>query len=978
MRCLTLAAAWLRRSLFGPILVLALPAAAWADGVAFLPNVPYLEPGRSEKLDLYLPARAADDAPVPAVVWIHGGRWVDGDKGEARAHEICETFAAAGYVCISVNYRLGAGSWPTDLYDCKNAVRFLRAHAGQYHVDPDRIGVFGGSAGGHLALMVGFTAGEAGLEPAAPYPGVPSAVSCVGDFYGPTDFLTWRKTDAAGAALGPDDHAGDAKVFAAGRPADAQLWRAVSPVNHLTPAAPPVLIAQGLADPTVDHDQSVELDRALTARGVAHELILMERVGHSFDLAAWQQHPLPRNLRAVALAFLRDHLGSAPHGTAVMDLPATPRVEQRLDGGWKFYPRDNSHGPEAAFDDSAWENVALPHTWNAADGAGGGDYYRGPAWYRRHLRLDPKLAGKRLYLQFDGVSLLADVYVNGVHVGSHLGGFARFRFDVTDALRPGADNVLCVRVDNGKLGIIPIAADFTCYGGIYRPVSLLATDQVQISTMDYASSGVYVSQDQVTAARADLTVRAEIENYEEKAQTIEVDTQLRGSRNEVLQTQAQKVRLDAGDSFEARQPLSLLHPHLWDGRADPYLYSVSVVVRIDGAVRDAVTEPIGLRFFRVDPEAGFLLNGHPLDLHGPSRQPDREGKGWAISGADEAEDFSFLQEMGATAARASHYEQPGSWYLRCDRGGVVVWAELPFIGPALESKDFLDNAKQQLRELIRQNYNHPSICFWSVGNETRDPPAGPAIAALANEAAAEDSSRRSTYASDAKPEESKNWHTDVVGFNHYAGWYTPDYAELPAWLDALHAGHPTSAIALSEYGAGASAFQHEEPVTHPEPKSPWHPEEYQAKLHEASWLALRTRPFIWGKFVWCLFDFSSAIRNEGDHPGRNDKGLVTYDRRIRKDAFYWYKANWNPEPMVYLTDRRFAARKSAATEIKVYSTASEVEVTLNGVSLGRRQGDDHLFRWPNVTLAPGLNRITATGRFGDLAITDACAWELKP
>ncbi len=323
MRSLSLAAGWLRKSLGGPILALGLPAAAWADGVTFVPE--RAVPGARAKREARpVSARAGGPRTARCRGWSGstGAAGSTATKAEARAHEICETFAAAGYVCVSVNYRLGAASWPTDLYDCKNAVRFLRSHAAQYHVDPERIAVFGGSAGGHLALMVGFTAGEAGLEPAAPYPGVSSAVSCVGDFYGPTDFLTWRKTDAAGAAVGPDDHAGDAKVFAAGRPADARLWRAVSPISHLTPAAPPVLIAQGFADPTVDRGQSAELDEALTAHGVAHEYVLLEHVGHAFDLATWERRPLPRDLRPVALAFLRDHLGLAPHGTAVMDLPA--------------------------------------------------------------------------------------------------------------------------------------------------------------------------------------------------------------------------------------------------------------------------------------------------------------------------------------------------------------------------------------------------------------------------------------------------------------------------------------------------------------------------------------------------------------------------------------------------------------------------------------------------------------------------------
>jgi beta-galactosidase len=949
-----------------------------AEGVTVVRDLPYLEAGRAEKLDLYLPDRGATDGPVPAVVWIHGGDWVGGDKGEARAHHIGEALADAGYVCVSINYRLGDRAWPTNLLDCKNAVRFLRVHAADYHVDPHRIAAFGGSAGAELALMVAFTGDHPAWEPGAPYAGVSSAVSCALDFYGPADFPAWRKIAVTGAAVSHIDRAAEARVFAAGDEADSARWREVSPVTYVTPASPPILIAHGLADPLVDSHQSVELDQILTAHGVAHQTILLPGVGHSFDLTSEGSRPLPEDLTPAVLAFLRDHLGAAPHGTPVMTFPATPRVSVDLDAGWKFYPRDNTHGPEPAFDDSSWDKVDLPHTWNAADGAdGGNNYYRGPAWYRRHVTVDPRLAGKRLYLQFDGVSLMADVYVNGNHVGNHQGGFGRFRFDVTDSLHPGADNLIAVRADNGRIGIIPISADFTFFGGIYRPVSLLATDQVQISTMDYGSQGVFVTQDSVSAGRADLTVRAEVECYEDKAQTVEVVTQLRGRQNEVIQTFATKRRMAAGDAFENSQRISLEHPHLWDGRADPYLYSMSVILRVGGVVRDAVTVPLGLRFFRVDPAGGFMLNGHPLDLHGVNRHQDRQGKGWAISPADEAEDFSILQEIGASAIRVSHYQQAETWYQRLDRAGIIAWAEIPFVGNALTNPEFLPNAKLQLRELIRQNYNHPAICFWSVGNETRDLPADSVIAALANEVTAEDSTRLSTYASDAKPDDPKNWHTDVVAFNHYAGWYVGDYDSLGAWLDALHISHAKAAVGISEYGAGGSIVQHDDSRTPPAPKGPWHPEEYQARLHEASWLALEQRPFIWGKFVWCLFDFACDTRNEGDHPGRNDKGLVTYDRQTRKDAFFWYRANWNPAPLVYLTDRRFTERAKAETEIKVYATAPEVEVTLNGKSLGIQRSADHRFIWPGVALEPGVNHVTATGHFGDQVITDACTWELK-
>ena len=660
--------------------------------------------------------------------------------------------------------------------------------------------------------------------------------------------------------------------------------------------------------------------------------------------------------------------------------PPSPRLQVDLDPGWKFTEDDDSHMADPAFDDSSWRSVDLPHTWNARDGEdGGGDYRRGPGWYRRHLKLDPSLAGKRLYLQFDGASLMADVYVNGSRLGTHQGGFARFRFDATDALRAGQDNVIAVRVDNSNLGIPPISADFTFFGGLYRPVSLVATDQVQISTTNYGSSGVFLNQDKVTPERAEITVVSELENYEDKATEVDVETRISNPDGVMLQTFVTKRRIGAGDSLESRQSVAVTRPHLWNGRTDPYQYTVTVSLRTGkGRLRDAVSQPLGLRFFRVDPDEGFFLNGRHIDLHGVNRHQDRIDKGWAISEADEAEDFSLIHELACTAVRASHYEQTDSWYHRCDQSGIVVWAEIPFVNEARPNPEFLANAKQQLRELIRQNFNHPAICFWSVGNETRGDASDKVVAALAEVAHAEDPSRLSTYASDADDKDPKNWHTDVMAFNRYAGWYAGKFEDLPGILDGIHERHPKQAFGLSEFGAGASIAQHQVPPVQPKANhSPFHPEEYQALFHEQYWAALSARPYVWCKFVWCMFDFASDGRDEGDHPGRNDKGLVTYDRKTRKDAFYFYKANWTDDSVVHINSSRYNPRPPGPTEIKVYSNLPAIEVTLNGVSLGTVRSEDHIFRWEAVKLAPGTNRVTATGQSGEVMVSDACTWECR-
>ncbi len=693
------------------------------------------------------------------------------------------------------------------------------------------------------------------------------------------------------------------------------------------------------------------------------------------------------------MSAIRPVLGVAVSLFALM-LPArgAPVADGRqlinLDVGWRFLASDDPRAHEAAYDDSAWQPVSLPHTWNGLDGQdGGNNYRRGAGWYRRHLAVDASFAGRRLYLQFDGASLMADVYVNGVHLGNHKGGFARFRFDATGALRLGADNVIAVRVDNSDLGIPPAAADFTLFGGLYRDVSLLATDPVQISTMDLGSPGVFAEAHDVSAESAHVIVRAEIENHTAMPREVDVEVAILDAAHSAVPGADSTFRMHMAEhgSGEVLKPLVIAHPRLWDGKADPYLYTVRVELRpvapngAKGALSDAVEQPLGIRSFSVDPDKGFILNGHYLDLYGFNRHQDWPDKGWAISEGEEAVDFDLMMESGATAVRVSHYQQSDSWYSRCDQAGIVAWAEIPSWQKVLATPEYLESAKQQLRELIRQNFNHPSICFWGVGNETYGPASDPTIVALNPVVHEEDPTRLSTYASNHDDADPKNWHTDVVAFNRYYGWYSGKLSEFAPWLDKTHADYPKARFGMSEFGAGASIFQHEDPPVAPKANGPYHPEEYQNLVHETYWAALKTRPYVWAKFIWCLHDFASDGRNEGDHPGRNDKGLVTYDRRVKKDAFFFYKANWSKEPVLHITSCRFTERTEPVTEIKVYSNATEVDLELNGKSLGARRdpSGDHIFRWQAIALSPGENRVSAKAHFGGNEMTDSCIWTLK-
>ncbi len=481
----------------------------------------------------------------------------------------------------------------------------------------------------------------------------------------------------------------------------------------------------------------------------------------------------------------------------------------------------------------------------------------------------------------------------------------------------------------------------------------------------------------MSAEQADLVVRAQVENYYDDDKEVEIHIHvLDAAGREVFATES-KGQIAGGDAVELRQAFSLEHPHLWDGEADPYLYTVRVDVVSKRVLVDSVTQPLGLRFFRVDPARGFFLNGRHLDLHGVDRHQDRMGKGWAVGEADEAEDFALIRDLGCTAIRMPGCQESDAWYQRCDHSGIIAWAEVPIMNEVPATREFLKNARQQLDELIRQNYNHPAICFWSCGNGARGDDSDHVISELAQLVDAEDATRLSAYASSGSESEAKNWRTAVVDFNHYAGWYGGEPGDLGGWLDKIHRLHPVSPIGLSEYGAGASIYQHQYPARRPRIQGSFHPEEYQADLHEISWQALQARPYVWSKFVFSMFDFASDDLSEGDHPGRNDKGLVTYDRRVRKDAYFWYKANWSDEPLVHITSRRFLERHKPLADVKVYSNSPEVELTLNGASLGVQRSANHIFVWKNVKLTPGENHIAATSRFGSLSLTDGVTWRLQ-
>jgi beta-galactosidase len=672
-------------------------------------------------------------------------------------------------------------------------------------------------------------------------------------------------------------------------------------------------------------------------------------------------------LLAAILPLLLAHAAGAP-----------ARTVQSLDPDWRFLRADAAKGGAATLDDRDWQQVSIPHTYNADDATDGATY-RGPAWYRRVLTLPRPVAGQRSFLEFDGAALASDVWINGSKVGHHDGGFARFRFDATPYLHAGA-NLLAVRTDNARQpDAAPLGGDYSVFGGLYRSARLVTTRDVHFDMLDHGADGVYFSASDVSADNATLQWQARLANDRARAVQVELRVRLLDARGHAVAGARQTLTLPPHQVTPVLLHASLPKPHLWQGVSDPYLYRSELEIAMPGTAGrkrlDRIAIPSGIRAVRIDAERGVLLNGLPHKVHGVNlHQTILPGKGAAVSDADIDADYRLLAELGVTGLRFAHYQHQQHSYDLADRNGYLVWTELPLTSEVSASDAFQANAAQQLRELIRQNYNHPSVFVWGLGNEIYkvDQTSSRTLAALQRLAQQEDPSRPTTYANCCAPIDGPQAsHTGVIGSNVYYGWYDGEFGDLGPWLDRNHALRPDTPQAVSEYGAGASALQQEDPPARPKPGGRWHPEQYQALYHEAAWRQLEQRPWLWSTFVWTGFDFPSSGRNEGDHAGINDKGLVSYDRTVRKDAYFWYQANWSAKAMVHITSRRATPRKEAQVELKIYSNQPTATLRLNGAVIGTQTVTGHIARWP-LTLAPGTNRIEVEAG----AATDTVEWTL--
>jgi beta-galactosidase len=664
------------------------------------------------------------------------------------------------------------------------------------------------------------------------------------------------------------------------------------------------------------------------------------------------------------------------------DAAAIAREDTRLDSGWQFKSGDSAGAEKTDFAAGDWPAISLPHCWGWQEAQQGKPYYRGPAWYRRELALTPE-AGKRYFLRFEAASLVADVYLNGQFIGQHRGGFGAFCFEITTNLAAGGKNLLAVRVSNQKFSdIAPLGGDFSVYGGLYRPVHLIVTGPENFALTDHGSPGVAWLQTSVSATQAVLEVNAKISSQPEKSNQLKITAKILDAAGNVVAAESREFKPAAALDEQALK-LTVPQPHLWNGRKNPYLYRAVAEVSADGKVIDVVEQPLGLRFYHVDPDQGFFLNGQPYHLHGVNRHQDMQDKGWAITETDMERDLALLKEIGATVIRCCHYEHSDYFYSLCDRAGILVWAEIPQVNTVSNTPEFFATSSRQLQDLIRQNINHPAIFAWSLFNEVGNGPTDDPHTNFfqLNQLAHQEDPTRLTVA--AASVQKKEWADayrtmDLLAWNTYPGWYAGAATNMAAFLDRHRNSSQHGGIGISEYGAGANIVQHEDHPAHPKTTGPWHPEEWQNLVHETTWAQMKARPFVWGTFVWNMFDFAVDTRHEGGIPGRNTKGLVTYDRQTKKDAFYFYKANWSDEPVLYITSRRFTERTNAVTDIKIYSNAEKAELFVNGVSQAARENNENaVFIWKNIQLMPGKNRIEAKAQRGSQPLTDSCVWELK-
>ncbi len=612
------------------------------------------------------------------------------------------------------------------------------------------------------------------------------------------------------------------------------------------------------------------------------------------------------------------------------------RTEQLLNTGWLFTCHDGSV-----------QQVDIPHTWNARDGQDGGDnYWRGTCTYeKRFFCPEFDRSSQRIYLEFAGVNASARVTLNGSHVMCHDGGYSTFRADITDFLQP--ENTLVVEADNSVNDrVYPQKADFTFYGGIYRDVKLIVLNKLHFD-MDYLGGPGIAVTPEVSGTDGKVRVRT-WHNGEDAAVAVRL-------------LDAEGITVAQGEGTDVC--LTIQNAHLWDGLEDPYLYRCEATLLSNGQAVDAVSCQFGVRSYRFDPQKGFFLNGRSYPLQGVSRHQDRKGLGNALTKAHHDEDMALIREIGANTIRLAHYQHDQYFYDLCDKYGMVVWAEIPYISEHLNNGR--ENTISQMKELIVQNYNHPCIVTWGLSNEitisTKDKKDMLDNHRMLNDLVHRmDPTRPTTLACYAVcgPFNKVAHISDLVSWNLYLGWYVPGLFLNDLWIDFFHWKYPNRCLGFSEYGCEGMPNLHSS-----HPRRGDHTEEYQAVYHEYMLECFKKRPFMWANHVWNMFDFAADARNQGGEPGMNHKGLVTFDRKIKKDSFYLYKAYWNKEPMVHIAGKRYTHRPEKVTKVKVYTNCESVTLYADGKQIGTKS-DKHVLTF-DVPLGKDTKIRAVSGQLQD-------------
>ena len=594
---------------------------------------------------------------------------------------------------------------------------------------------------------------------------------------------------------------------------------------------------------------------------------------------------------------------------------------------WAF-SKDFSEIPSQI--NAKWNFVNLPHTWNAIDGQdGGNDYYRGTCCYAKELTKEDLPDADRYYLELRGANSSADVYVNGTKLAHHDGGYSTWRVDITDSLTD--NNIIAITVDNSENDrVYPQMADFTFYGGLYRDVNIIAVSESHFDLDYFGGPGIKVTPE-IKGADAKAEIEVYLTNPKDGQQLV----------YSILDKDGNKVSEVFCGAEETSVSIDINNVHLWDGRKDPYLYTAEVKLVEDGKVLDNVSTRFGCRTFKIDPERGFILNGREYPLRGVSRHQDRWGFGNALLPEHHEEDIELIYEMGATTIRLAHYQHDQYFYDLCDEKGLVIWAEIPYISKHMPSGR--ENTISQMKELVTQNYNHPCIVVWGLSNEITMNGSDEDLIEnhkLLNDLVHEmDKTRLTTMACVSMCDMNDPYVQipDVVSYNHYFGWYGGDTSMNGPWFDSFHAKFPDIPVGISEYGCEALNWHTSDP------EQGDYTEEYQAYYHEELIKQLYSRPYIWATHVWNMFDFGADARNEGGENGQNHKGLVTFDRKYKKDSFYAYKAWLSDDPFVHICGKRYVDRVEDITKVTVYSNLPEVELFANGVSLGKKKSAEHFF-----------------------------------